>query len=81
MNANVIKNHLQVCGKSPNVCGLYGRPLMDQSQRKVHGDAVPNIELSKEKPPADTQSAGLVRASFPAFPLCLSTIFLALQIE
>ena len=54
---------------------------MNHSQRKVHGDAVPNIELSKEKPPADTQSAVLVRASFPAFPLCLSTIFLALQIE
>ena len=49
-----------MCRKIPNVCGLNGRPLMNHSQRKVHGDAVPNIELSKEKPPADTQSAGLV---------------------
>ena len=64
-----------MCRKSPNVCGLSGRPLMDHSQRKVHGDAVPNIELSKEKPPADTQSAGLVRASFPAFPLFFPRFF------
>ena len=44
---------LPMRSKSPNICGLYGRPLMNHQQRspqrKVHGDAVPIIELSKEK--------------------------------
>ena len=51
--------------------GLCQRPLMIHPQRKVHGDAVPNIELSKNHQLIRSQLA----YSQPAFQPFVSFVY------